>query len=94
MEGIESLPLVTLNLANNSITKIESLGQKNLTLRNVDLAHNQIQKCKGLEVLENLRLLGLGSNQIRKVNELRHLEELLFLCEVDLSDNPLINSKF
>lgn len=94
MEGIEGLPLVTLNLANNKLSKIESLGQKNLTLRNLDLSSNAVRKCRGLEVVENLRLLGLANNAINRVCELRHLEELLFLCEVDLTDNPLQKSKF
>jgi Leucine-rich repeat (LRR) protein len=55
----------------------------------LDLSKNKIEKLKGLESIESLRFLNLSLNRIHKVLQLRYVEHLPLLTELDLCYNPI-----
>jgi protein phosphatase 1 regulatory subunit 7 len=63
-------------------------------LRTLDLSKNQIQRLKGLESIESLKFLNMSMNAIRKVTQLKYIENLPLLTDIDLCVNPLQNTKF
>ncbi len=76
-----------VNLKNKMIENIENikgLEENYKDIEELDLAHNRITEIKGLECLENLRILNLRDNYIEKIEGLDKLRNLEFL---DLSGN-------
>ena len=83
--------LTHLNLSNNKIRDISSLGElKNIqTLR---LSENQISDISSLKKLKNIQELVLSSNQINDISPLRELKNIktLDLCKNQINDiSPL-----
>ncbi|XP_047369807.1 leucine-rich repeat-containing protein 49 isoform X2 [Vespa velutina] len=70
-----------ISLQHNLLTKIEGSNFAQLTkLVFLDLYDNQIEKICNLECLENLRLLLMGKNRIKKI------EGLMQLCKLEILD--------
>lgn len=70
-----------ISLQHNLLTKIEGSNFAQLTkLVFLDLYDNQIEKICSLECLENLRLLLMGKNRIKKI------EGLMQLCKLEILD--------
>eukprot|EP00357_Protocruzia_adherens_P036799 CAMPEP_0115043374 /NCGR_PEP_ID=MMETSP0216-20121206/46831_1 /TAXON_ID=223996 /ORGANISM="Protocruzia adherens, Strain Boccale" /LENGTH=254 /DNA_ID=CAMNT_0002425683 /DNA_START=245 /DNA_END=1009 /DNA_ORIENTATION=+ len=72
------------------ITNLETLAR----LRKLDLSRNMIIKLKGLESLHGLRFLNLAGNEIEKINQIRRIEDLPLLSELDLCFNPVQEKKY
>jgi Leucine-rich repeat (LRR) protein len=53
------------------------------------LSYNRIESLAGVEKLRNLRVLCIGQNNLRKIDELRRLEALPLFEELVLKGNPL-----
>lgn len=62
-------------------------------LRTLDLSRNNIKYVRGLEHLSTLRFLNLSLNQISKILQLRYVEHLELLTEMDLCFNPIQDKK-
>eukprot|EP01029_Cantina_marsupialis_P027666 TRINITY_DN773158_c0_g1_i1.p1 TRINITY_DN773158_c0_g1~~TRINITY_DN773158_c0_g1_i1.p1 ORF type:complete len:889 (-),score=257.70 TRINITY_DN773158_c0_g1_i1:382-3048(-) len=91
--GLTGLKLTHLNLANNSIRITEPL--KELTqLRELTLDGNKIEELKGLEGCKSLIKISAKDNLMESVHDLRFLENLLHLRDVDIVGNPFMNKEF
>ncbi|KYN45088.1 Leucine-rich repeat-containing protein 49 [Trachymyrmex septentrionalis] len=76
-----------MSLQHNLLTKIESSNLSQLTkLVFLDLYDNQIEKVCDFDFLENLRVLLLGKNRIRRIEGLK---QLLKLEVLDLHGNQI-----
>lgn len=62
-------------------------------LRTLDLSRNNIKYVRGVEHLSTLRFLNLSLNQISKILQLRYVENLELLTEMDLCFNPIQDKK-
>jgi len=62
-------------------------------LRKFYINENQINSLKGLEVLKSLRILNISDNLIDKIFELKYIEDLVVLSELDLYNNKMQNIK-
>ena len=51
-------------------------------------------RLKGLENLKQLRFLYLSANYINKVKEIKYIENLPYLSELELCFNPIQSKKF
>ena len=50
-------------------------------------------KLRGLEQIESLRFLNLSLNQVYKVRQLRYIEQLPLLTELEFCFNPIMDKK-
>jgi len=48
---------------------------------------------RGLEQIESLRFLNLSLNQVYKVRQLRYIEQLPLLTELEFCFNPIMDKK-
>uniref|UniRef100_A0A7S3LW02 Uncharacterized protein n=1 Tax=Palpitomonas bilix TaxID=652834 RepID=A0A7S3LW02_9EUKA len=92
ISNLDGLPLKTLDLSSNQIEKVQNLDSVT-TLLDVNLSRNCIRHLTGFEHLPVLFKLTLKNNLIESIDELAYIQSLPFLCELDLSENPvMINS--
>ena len=86
IQGLSTLPLRMLFLADNCIRRIENLGA--LTdLRTLDLAGNYLKVVENLGKLQALETLNLARNQFTLVKELEGCAEAANLNSLDVSSN-------
>jgi len=57
------------------------------------MSHNNITFLQGLEHVASLRFLNLSLNKIEKILQLRYVEGLELLTELDMCFNPIQNKK-
>lgn len=62
-------------------------------LRTLDLSRNDIRFLRGLEHVGKLRFLNLSLNRIQKILQLRYIENLELLTELDLCFCPIQDKK-
>lgn len=84
--------LEELCLAKNELKHITGLTSLPY-LRTLDLSHNSITFLRGLEQTQSLRFLNLSLNRIEKILQLRYVEGLELLTELDMCFNPIQNKK-
>jgi len=80
-----------LNLRNKiieDIAKMKGLDEIGTDIEELDLSNNKITKIKGLDNLENLKILNLKNNYIKKIEGIEMLKNLEL---IDLSGNLDIN---
>lgn len=92
IENIEDMHLEELCLAKNQLKHITGLTSLPY-LRTLDLSHNSITFLRGLEQTQSLRFLNLSLNRIEKILQLRYVEGLELLTELDMCFNPIQNKK-
>lgn len=85
IQGLEDLPLIELNLGKNLIVSCWRGLNGHILLRKLNISNNQINSLKGLEVLESLRTINIAENSIDKIFELKYIEDLVVLSEIDFS---------
>lgn len=83
-----------LNLNNNEITEIDGDFESLVDLMILLVNRNFIEKLDHLKTLQKLRVLDIGSNQVGSFKEIEHLQDLLFLSEIDLCHNPIQERKY
>ncbi|XP_030072925.1 leucine-rich repeat and guanylate kinase domain-containing protein isoform X2 [Microcaecilia unicolor] len=88
ISGLTNLFIKTLCLSNNEIVKIRGLESLQ-ALENLDLANNKINSLEGLEGLDLLQTINLKDNQISDLKELRYIDDLPLLRELNLLNNPI-----
>ncbi|XP_029472694.1 leucine-rich repeat and guanylate kinase domain-containing protein isoform X2 [Rhinatrema bivittatum] len=85
---LTDLPIKTLCLSNNQIVNLK--GVETLSaLQNLDLSDNNISSLEGLEGLELLQTLNLKDNKIADLQEIRNIEDVPVLQELNLLNNPI-----
>lgn len=82
-----------LNLNHNEITEIEEDFESLVELMILLVNRNFIESLEHLKTLQKLRVLDLGANKITSFNEIENLQDLLFLSEIDLCQNPIQERK-
>ncbi|XP_071280298.1 leucine-rich repeat and guanylate kinase domain-containing protein isoform X2 [Agelaius tricolor] len=88
IRGLHSLPIRVLNLSFNQIEKVDGLKSlKNLQC--VNLSHNKINSLQGLEEHDLLEAINLEDNQVAELSELKWIENLPLLRDLNLLKNPL-----
>ncbi|XP_067915550.1 leucine-rich repeat and guanylate kinase domain-containing protein [Heterodontus francisci] len=88
ISGLDNLPIKFLRLRGNQITNVSGLA-KMKRLHKLDLSNNKIETLNGLEghcLLENINL---EKNQIRALNEIKHMQNLDLLRVLNLLQNPI-----
>ena len=49
---------------------------------------------RGLEKIESLKFLNMSLNNVQKINQLKYIENLPLLTEIDFCVNPLQSQKY
>merc|ERR1712168_549195 len=80
-----------VDLSKNEIRRLESLAQFQ-NVRKINVAHNQISSCKGLEFLPMLNCIDLSWNRLSSIECLTPLKACLDLRRVKLAGNPIVKS--
>jgi len=80
-----------VDLSKNEIRHLESLAQFQ-NVRNINVAHNQISSCKGLEFLPMLNCIDLSWNRLSSLECLTPLRSCEDLQTVKLAGNPIVKS--
>ncbi|XP_066407159.1 leucine-rich repeat and guanylate kinase domain-containing protein isoform X2 [Molothrus aeneus] len=88
IRGLHNLPVRVLNLSFNQIEKVDGLKSlKNLQC--VNLSNNKINSLRGLEEHDLLEAINLEDNQVAELSELKWIEDLPLLRDLNLLKNPL-----
>ncbi|KAM3673258.1 leucine-rich repeat and guanylate kinase domain-containing protein [Ammospiza maritima maritima] len=88
IRGLHDLPIRVLNLSFNQIEKVD--GLKSLkNLQRVNLSNNKINSLQGLEEHDLLEVINLEHNQVAELSELKWIEDLPLLRDLNLLKNPL-----
>ncbi|KAM7022733.1 leucine-rich repeat and guanylate kinase domain-containing protein [Passerculus sandwichensis] len=88
IRGLHNLPIRVLNLSYNEIEKVD--GLKSLkNLQRVNLSNNKINSLQGLEEHNLLEVINLEANQVAELSELKWIEDLPLLRDLNLLKNPL-----
>ncbi|KAI9352294.1 hypothetical protein DFJ73DRAFT_830474 [Zopfochytrium polystomum] len=89
IQNLDHLPIQYLDLSSNRISSLDGL-QTLVELENLNLSGNAIISLKGLSIHHrHLRTLRLESNQISDPSNLVFLQQLHFLTDLFLRDNPI-----
>ncbi|KAF7284063.1 hypothetical protein GWI33_022681 [Rhynchophorus ferrugineus] len=80
--------LRSLFLHYNLIKKIENLENCPI-LDTLNISHNQVKKIENLECIKPLHTLNMANNYVEVVEDFEHLEKLLELAVLDLSNNHI-----
>ncbi|XP_059510480.1 leucine-rich repeat and guanylate kinase domain-containing protein isoform X2 [Stegostoma tigrinum] len=86
--GLDNLPIKFLCLQGNKITDVKGL-EKLKCLRKLDLSNNKIESLRGLADHDLLETINLQNNQVRELNEIKHLQNLGLLRVLNLLWNPI-----
>ncbi|XP_057878227.1 leucine-rich repeat and guanylate kinase domain-containing protein [Melospiza georgiana] len=88
IRGLHNLPIRVLNLSFNQIEKVD--GLKSLkNLQRLNLSNNKINSLQGLEEHDLLEVINLEDNQVAELSELKWIEDLPLLRDLNLLKNPL-----
>ena len=81
--------LEILSLSRNNIKKISGLDEIGLTLKQLWLSYNLIERLDGLQTCVKLEVLFISNNKIKNWDEVEKLKELPSLANVLLNGNPI-----
>lgn len=91
--GIGTLKnLKILSLGRNLIKGFSGLEALGDTLEELWISYNCIEKMKGINAMRNLRVLYMSNNLVREWNEFNRLQELAHLQALLFVGNPLFES--
>ncbi|XP_078091946.1 leucine-rich repeat and guanylate kinase domain-containing protein [Mustelus asterias] len=88
VSDLDGLPIKFLCLRGNKITKVKGL-EKIERLHKLDLSKNNIETLNGLADHDLLEAINLENNQIRDLNEIKHMQNLPLLRVLNLLWNPI-----
>ncbi|XP_044762418.1 serine/threonine-protein kinase 11-interacting protein [Coccinella septempunctata] len=89
-DSLECVPwLSSLDLSHNELTNVDEIGCLN-NLKYLNLSFNKLQKVPKFsgQICNRLQILNLGNNFLEDISQLKNLVNI---CELDLSDNCLID---
>ncbi|XP_067861278.1 leucine-rich repeat and guanylate kinase domain-containing protein isoform X2 [Heptranchias perlo] len=88
ISGLDNLPIKFLCFQGNQLTNVRGLANMK-RLHKLDLSNNKIETLIGLEDHDLLETINLENNQIRDLNEIKHLRQLLLLRVLNMLQNPI-----
>ncbi|BFZ11930.1 hypothetical protein BsWGS_14969 [Bradybaena similaris] len=87
LNGLKNLKILSLGRNNiKSLTGLEAVGD---TLEQLWISYNMIEKLKGINVLKKLKILWMSNNKVADWNELNKLAEMAHLEDLLFYGNPL-----
>lgn len=89
LSGMDNLKI--LSLGRNLIKKLENLDAVADSLEELWISYNQLASLAGIEKLGNLKILYASNNKVASWNEIERLKDMNHLEELLLVGNPLYN---
>ena len=93
IEGLDNLPIHTLKLRGNKITKLTGLDKLS-NLSDLDVSENLIISLFPLEKCMNLTHLNVSSNQIQYIRQCDFLQNIKWLQVLIINNNPCEKKEF
>ena len=88
-EGLEKLPLFSLNLSDNKMETIDGCADLSKLIE-LDLSNNNIKQLEKFGTSSSpIQRLNLAGNKLNKIGAIMPLQKLNFLHQLDLRDNQL-----
>ena len=91
IEGLNNLPLLELNLAENNISSLDGI-EFIITLERLNVSGNEISRIpRSIVNLQSLTIMRMSRNNLGVIEDVSYLSDVNTLTNITLDDNPITN---
>ena len=91
IQGLNNLPLLELNLAENNISSLDGI-EFIMTLERLNVSGNEISRIpRSIVNLQSLTIMRISRNKLGVIEDVSYLGDINTLTNITLDDNPITN---